>query len=163
MRDCTALPSTDDSLLWDARLQLGFADDAGTTRLLERSHFGPLRVQKPLYPEGPAVCHAIVVHPPGGIVGGDGLSIAATVGPGGRALLTSPGAAKWYKANGKLSRQRVTLAAGAGPPGAAISVAHTVWPCMPITPRSLALPAASTPCSHHSSLPSRRIAVRWPM
>ena len=114
MRDCTALPSTDDALLWDARLQLGFADDAGTTRLLERSHFGPLRVQKPLYPEGPAVCHAIAVHPPGGIVGGDGLSIAATVGPGGRALLTSPGAAKWYKANGKLSRQRVTLAAGAG-------------------------------------------------
>ena len=46
-----------------ATLSLGFANDAGTTRLIERSHFGPLRVQKALYPEGPAVCHAIVVHP----------------------------------------------------------------------------------------------------
>ena len=115
MPDC-ALPisANADDLLWDARLTLGFADDGGTTRLVERRHFGPLRVQKPLYPEGPAVCHAIVVHPPGGIVGGDGLSITAGVGPGARAFLTSPGAAKWYKANGKVSRQRVLLSAAAG-------------------------------------------------
>ncbi|HEX8887389.1 MAG TPA: urease accessory protein UreD, partial [Noviherbaspirillum sp.] len=43
---------------WHARLSLGFADDRGTTRLIERSHVGPLRVQKPLYPERPSVCHA---------------------------------------------------------------------------------------------------------
>jgi urease accessory protein len=107
----TARPLTPD---WDARLTLAFADDAGTTRLVERTHFGPLRVQKPLYPEGGAVCHAIVVHPPGGIVGGDGLAVTAHVGPAARAFLTSPGAAKWYKANGKVSRQRVTLTAGEG-------------------------------------------------
>ncbi|WP_436269808.1 urease accessory protein UreD [Pseudoduganella sp. LjRoot289] len=99
---------------WQASLALGFADDAGTTRLVERRHSGPLRVQKPLYPEGGAVCHAIVVHPPGGVVGGDQLALSATVGGRARAFLTTPGAAKWYKANGKVSRQSVRLDAGAG-------------------------------------------------
>ncbi|MFL9923800.1 urease accessory protein UreD [Herbaspirillum lusitanum] len=97
-----------------ARLKLGFTDDAGTTRLTERSHFGPLRVQKPLYPEQVAVCHAVIVHPPGGIVGGDQLSIEARVGAGAHALLTTPGAGKWYRANGQVSRQNVRLEAGPG-------------------------------------------------
>ena len=99
---------------WQASLTLRFADDAGTTRLVERRHSGPLRVQKPLYPEGGAVCHAIVVHPPGGVVGGDQLALDATVGEGARAFLTTPGAAKWYKANGRISRQSVRLEAGPG-------------------------------------------------
>jgi urease accessory protein len=94
---------------WRAELSLGFTDDAGTTRLTERRHTGPLRVQKPLYPEGPAVCHAIVVHPPGGVVGGDELAIAVRVGDHAHALLTTPGAAKWYKANERISRQNVQL------------------------------------------------------
>lgn len=97
-----------------ARLTLGFADDAGTTRMIERSHFGPLRVQKPLYPETPAVCHAIIVHPPGGILGGDRLSITAHAGERAHAFLTTPGAGKWYRANGFVSRQQVMLTAAAG-------------------------------------------------
>jgi urease accessory protein len=92
-----------------AKLSLGFTDDAGTTRLTERWHFGPLRVQKPLYPEGDAVCHAIVVHPPGGVVGGDQLAIRATVGSNAHAFITSPGAAKWYRANGHASRQDIRV------------------------------------------------------
>lgn len=99
---------------WQASLALRFADDAGTTRLIDNTHVGPLRVQKALYPEGGAVCHAIIVHPPGGVVGGDQLAIAATVGDHARALLTTPGAAKWYKANGKRSRQTVLLEVGQG-------------------------------------------------
>lgn len=90
-------------------MTLGFADDAGTTRLVERSHFGPLRVQKPLYPEGPEICHAIVVHPPGGVVGGDQLSVTAHVAENAKAFITTPGAAKWYKSNGQVSRQDITL------------------------------------------------------
>lgn len=93
----------------EARLSLGFADDDNTTRLIERSHFGPLRVQKPLYPEGPQICHAIVVHPPGGVVGGDQLAISAVVHERAQAFITTPGAAKWYKANGQISRQHVRL------------------------------------------------------
>ena len=99
---------------WRATLALGFADDRGTTRLVERSHFGPLRVQKPLYPEQPSVCHAIVVHPPGGVVGGDQLAIGANVGANAHAFITTPGAAKWYRANGHVSRQALKLDIGAG-------------------------------------------------
>ncbi|HZV65413.1 MAG TPA: urease accessory protein UreD [Telluria sp.] len=99
---------------WQASLRLGFADDAGTTRLVERAHSGPLRVQKALYPEGPAICHAIVLHPPGGVVGGDTLAIDVHAGPNAHAFLTTPGAAKWYRANGRQSRQRVRIAADAG-------------------------------------------------
>ncbi|AMO99433.1 ureD urease accessory family protein [Collimonas arenae] len=92
-----------------AWLSLRFADDRGTTRLLERAHYGPLRVQKALYPEHPSVCHAIIVHPPGGVVGGDQLTIKAEVGEHGHAFLTTPGAAKWYQSNGKISQQQVRL------------------------------------------------------
>jgi urease accessory protein len=97
---------------WQARLALGFADDHGTTRLVDRRHSGPLRVQKPLYPESPAVCHAIVVHPPGGIVGGDQLAVDIKVGEHACAFLSSPGAAKWYRAGGRISRQQLRMDVG---------------------------------------------------
>lgn len=98
----------------DARLTLGFShgENGGGTRMVERSHFGPLRVQKPLYPEGKDVCHAIIVHPPGGVVGGDELEISVQTGDDAAAFITTPGAAKWYKANGKVSRQQVRIDVG---------------------------------------------------
>ena len=118
MPDClTAISSTvaePSHGAWQAQLTLGFALHEDVSRLVERRHSGPLRVQKPLYPEGGAVCHAIIVHPPGGVVGGDQLAVDATVGAGAHALLTSPGAAKWYRANGHVSGQHIVLRAGAG-------------------------------------------------
>ena len=99
---------------WQAHLRLGFAWHDGVSRLVERTHSGPLRVQKPLYPEGDAVCHAIIIHPPGGVVGGDQLAVDVTVGEGAHAFLTSPGAAKWYRANGHVSGQHIVLRAGSG-------------------------------------------------
>ncbi len=97
-----------------ARLSLEFADDAGTTRLVGREHFGPLLVQKPLYPEGREVCQVVIIHPPGGVVGGDELEIVAKVGTSANAQITTPGAAKWYKANGHVSHQNIRLDVGAG-------------------------------------------------
>jgi urease accessory protein len=102
-------PSAPEKSHWQARLQLGFSKDAETTRLTERQHSGPLRVQKPLYPEGAEICHAIIIHPPGGVVGGDELQIRATLGEGTHALITTPGAAKWYRGNGYTSKQAVVL------------------------------------------------------
>lgn len=92
-----------------ATLSLGFGRDAEATRLLRREHYGPLRVQKALYPEGPSVAHAIIVHPPGGVVGGDELRIDAAVDAGAAAVVSTPGAAKWYRANGHVSRQQLRL------------------------------------------------------
>lgn len=99
---------------WHARLELDFELRAGTTVLARREHFGPLRVQKALYPEGEAVCHAIVLHPPSGIAGGDRLEIRAQVGSGAHALLTTPGAGKWYRSAGPLAEQRLAFTVAAG-------------------------------------------------
>ena len=98
---------------WQARLALRFAREGAVSRLVGNAHYGPLRVQKSLHPEGDAVCHAIVVHPPGGVVGGDQLAIKVDVGHGAHALLTTPGAGKWYRANGRTSRQELRLHVGA--------------------------------------------------
>ncbi len=97
-----------------ATLSLGFERDATTTRLSSREHFGPLRVQKALYPEDPSVAHAIIVHPPGGVVGGDELQMHVNVGDGAQVLLSTPGAAKWYRGNGRISRQLLDIRVGAG-------------------------------------------------
>lgn len=97
-----------------ATLALGFRRDGDTTRLAHRSHYGPLRVQKALYPEGTETCHAIIVHPPGGVVGGDELRITADIGAGAQAVLSTPGAAKWYRANGQVSSQHLDMQVQAG-------------------------------------------------
>ena len=99
---------------WHAELHLGFARAGEKTVLRENRHRGPLRVQKALYPEGDAVCQAIVLHPPSGIAGGDHLVISAEVGSGAHAQLTTPGAGKWYRSGGADASQRVDLRVGEG-------------------------------------------------
>jgi len=95
------------STVWQARLTLGFERRDAASVLTRREHFGPLRVQKALYPEGESVCHAIVLHPPSGIAGGDHLEIAVDVGPAAHVLLTTPGAGKWYRSAGDRAAQHL--------------------------------------------------------
>jgi urease accessory protein len=90
---------------WRARLALEFTLQGNKTVLARRGSDGPLVVQKPLYPDGPQRCHAIVVHPPGGIAGGDELEISLKTEKNTSALLTTPGAAKWYRSAGPWARQ----------------------------------------------------------
>lgn len=92
---------------WKAQLRLGFEHRDGRTVLAERQHDGPLVVQKALYPEGEAVCHAIVVHPPAGIAGGDELELHARSGAGAHALLATPGAGRWYRSAGPWASQKL--------------------------------------------------------
>ena len=97
---------------WKAELALGFERSEGRTVLARRRHDGPLVVQKALYPEGGEVCHAIVVHPPAGIAGGDELHLEVESGEAAHALLTTPGAGKWYRSAGPRAAQRLAFDVG---------------------------------------------------
>lgn len=92
---------------WLATLTLDFEADNGRSYLAKRQHSGPLVIQKTLYPEGVEVCHGIIIHPPAGVAGGDALTLHVNVGRNARALLTTPGAGKWYKANGAVASQHL--------------------------------------------------------
>jgi len=76
--------------------------------LAQRDHYGPLTVQRPFYPEG-GVCHVYVLHPPGGIVAGDQLSISASAAAESQALITTPAAGKFYRSGGAQASQSVSL------------------------------------------------------
>lgn len=99
---------------WQAKLALRFAERDGGTILAANRHEGPLRIQKALFPEGSGLCHAIVLHPPAGICGGDRLNIDVEVGAEAQALLTTPGAGKWYRSAGAMAEQAVTLKVSRG-------------------------------------------------
>jgi urease accessory protein len=92
---------------WHGRLGLRSRAQDGRTVVLAR-HSGPLRVLQSLYPEGPAVCHNVLVHPPGGIVGGDVLELDVALASGSHALLTTPGATRFYRSAGELALQATT-------------------------------------------------------
>jgi urease accessory protein len=95
---------------WGASLALGFtADASGATALTRRAHRGPFLVQRPFFPEGREVCHVDLLHPPGGLVGGDELRLQLTVGAGARALVTTPAAGKAYRTRGPIARQSQAL------------------------------------------------------
>lgn len=82
---------------WQARLELTFQANGSRTVLAHRLHQGPLVVQRPFYPEGD-ICHVYLVHPPGGIVGGDQVSLHVNSLPGSHALITTPAATRFYRA-----------------------------------------------------------------
>ena len=114
---------------WRAGLRLQFSARGTQTWLSRREHYGPLRVQRSFYPErvhadppqhrlageqrasGP--CHTYLVHPPGGIVGGDELHIQIEVTDGAHAVLTTPAATKFYRSDGRVARQLQQISLGA--------------------------------------------------
>jgi len=109
---------------WEAKLELRFAPEivrgcadvprlhaTGRTVLAERAHIGPLVVQRAFHPEGHP-CHVYIVHPPGGVVGGDDLTVEARVDPGAHALITTPAATKFYRCDGRVAHvtQKLSVA-----------------------------------------------------
>ena len=89
---------------WRAQLKLDYTQEAGRT-VARFAHEGPLRILQSLYPEGGAVCHNVLVHPPGGLVGGDTLSIQVSAAGNSHGLITTPGATRFYKSDGEQALQ----------------------------------------------------------
>ena len=101
-------------MTWNATLALDYTRQAGKT-VAHFRHSGPLRILQSLYPEGDAICHNVIVHPPGGLVGGDTLDLQFSAGAGAHGLVTTPGATRFYRSTGEpaLQRTQLTLEAGA--------------------------------------------------
>ena len=98
---------------WTAALDLQFERAKNRSIVSRCRHNGPLRVQKPFYPED-GVCHVYLLHPPGGVVGGDELSVSVRAGKGSAALITTPGATRVYRSAGPLSTIKYQLNVEAG-------------------------------------------------
>lgn len=98
---------------WHARLRLDLRRE-GERCTASFEHQGPLRVLQTLYPEGPAICHNVLVHPPSGLVGGDELDVQIRAGAGAHGLVTTPGAARFYRSEGAAAVQRTRIEVEAG-------------------------------------------------
>ena len=97
---------------WTASLDLRYAfqQDSNLQRTVAHAnHVGPLRILQSLYPEGDAVCHNVLVHPPGGLVGGDTLDIKIQTETGSHGLITTPGATRFYRSENELALQRTNI------------------------------------------------------
>ena len=93
-------------MAWRADLKLDYTLESQRT-VVRYLHQGPLRILQSLYPEGDQVCHNVLVHPPGGLVGGDTLDIQVTVAEGAHGLVSTPGATRFYKSGGHPALQQV--------------------------------------------------------
>lgn len=109
MNQAQPFPENSSAPFWYAQLELGFCFENSRTIMSHRKHHGPVRVQKMLWPEKTGVCHAIIVHPPAGIAGGDHLTFEIETKDQAHAVVTTPGAGKWYKTNGKQAFQHIHL------------------------------------------------------
>jgi urease accessory protein len=93
-------------MTWHAALSLDYLVEDRRT-VARYLHKGPLRILKSLYPEGDTICHNVLVHPPGGLVGGDTLDMTVSVGAGSHGLVTTPGATRFYRSDAGLATQQL--------------------------------------------------------
>ncbi|MBD0335008.1 MAG: urease accessory protein UreD [Cyanobacteria bacterium Co-bin13] len=94
---------------WCGSARLAYTHDGGKTVLAQNYAQAPLKLQRPLYPEGDSVCHSVLVHTAGGMVGSDRIHIAADLAPASRALVTTAAANKIYRSQGQTAQQVTQL------------------------------------------------------
>ncbi|BDA70990.1 Urease accessory protein UreD [Rivularia sp. IAM M-261] len=99
---------------WHGKLDLVYAHRQGATQLIHAHHQAPLKVQRPFYPEGKLVCHSVILHTAGGVVGGDKLSSNFQLRPNSQVLITTAAAGKIYRSNGRLAMQNIDIKVDAG-------------------------------------------------
>jgi len=109
------LPNPTPDTGWHGNLQLTYARSNAATQLTNSQVQAPLKVQRPFYPEGDGVCHSVMLHTAGGIVGGDRLSFAIDLQPQAQVLITTAAAGKIYRTNGLEAQQtgQIDVAEGA--------------------------------------------------
>lgn len=81
---------------WSAEINLELSRLRSGTRLTAVKHQGPLRIQKP-FAQSDGSCHLYLLHPPGGVVGGDTLTINVDTGAETQSLITSTSATRFYR------------------------------------------------------------------
>ena len=99
-------------MTWNSTLELNYSlrkQLSSSKTVASHLHTGPLRILQSLYPEGDPICHNVLVHPPGGLVGGDMLDIKIDVASGAHGLLTTPGATRFYRSDGEAALQRTSI------------------------------------------------------
>ncbi|MBW4559584.1 MAG: urease accessory protein UreD [Mojavia pulchra JT2-VF2] len=99
---------------WHGKLNLVYADRQNATQLIYNHQQAPLKVQRPFYPEGEKVCHSVILHTAGGVVGGDRLSLDFHLQPHAQALITTAAASKIYRSSGQQARQIIDIKVDAG-------------------------------------------------
>ncbi len=99
---------------WRGSLDLVYACDRHTTQLIHSQNQAPLKVQRPFYPESPDICHSVILHTAGGVVGGDRLSLNFHLQAKAKVLITTAAASKIYRSNGKIAKQTVQIQVDAG-------------------------------------------------
>ena len=94
---------------WHGKLNLVYANRQDSTQLIYNQHQAPLKLQRPFYPEGQGICHSVILHTAGGVVGGDRLSTNIHLQPHSQALITTAAASKIYRSNSLLAKQTVNI------------------------------------------------------
>lgn len=112
MTSSTSLSISSQSKHWTGKLDLNYSHQDGTTKLSQALAQAPLKIQRAFYPEGPELCHSVILHTAGGIVGGDRLVQNIELEAHSQVLLTTAAATKVYRSEGERSEQIITVKLG---------------------------------------------------
>ncbi len=93
---------------WQGQIDLQFRRSGDKTILQKSYTKAPLKIQRSFYPEI-EVCHTVILHSAGGMVGGDRLSYQINLEPASQVLITTAAAAKIYRSTGEFARQQIAI------------------------------------------------------
>ncbi len=93
---------------WRGHIDLRFEQQGDQTILKYNYAHAPLKIQRPFYPES-NICHTVILHSAGGMVGGDRLTYEIDLAPDSQALITTAAAAKIYRSNGAVAQQQINI------------------------------------------------------
>lgn len=94
---------------WHGKIKLNYQFNQHKTELLSSFTQSPFKIQQSFYPEGEAICHNIILHTAGGVVGGDILDQEIILNDHSQSLITTPAANKIYRSNGKIAQQNINI------------------------------------------------------